>query len=116
MRVLASTFLAALFLAALLETGFAQTYPGEGPGPAMQNGGGKEITPQNFSEVKTRILTLIGERQKRLDQEKSCVEAATTADELKKCGPRRPPGGQRGQLEGGFGQQRPPQGNMGEGR
>ncbi len=113
MRVFVNTFLATLFLAALIQTGFAQTYPDSGLGPAIQEGGGKEITPQQFSEMKTRILTMIEERRKRLDQEKSCVEAATNADELRKCRQERPMGGQ---FQGGPGQQRPPRGGMGEGR
>ncbi len=114
--VLVSTLLAALFLAAFVRTGFAQTHPGNGPGPAMQGGNGKEISPQNFDDMKTRILAMIEERQKRLDQEKSCVETATNSEELKKCRPERPMGGQEGQFQGGFDQQRPPRRGMGEGR
>lgn len=109
MRVAVRTIVAALFLAALSQPAFAQQSPGSGQGPAMQEGSGKEITPQQFSEMKTRILKMIEERQTRLTQEKACVEAATSGAELKKCRPDRPmgqggPGGPGGQFPGGPGQ------------
>lgn len=109
MRVAVSFVVAALFLAALSQSVFAQQYPGGGPGgPGMQEGSGKEITPQQFSEIKNRVLKMIEERQTRLTQEKACVEAATSGAELKKCRPERPmgQGGPGGHFPGGQGQQR----------
>lgn len=116
MRVFISTVLVALLLTALSQAAVAQMYPGGGPGPAMQEGNDKELTPEQFSQMKTRILTMLEERRKRLDQEKICVEAATSAAELKKCRPERPMGGPGGQYQGGPGQQRPPRGGMGGGQ
>ena len=113
MKNLAKTFLAVLLFAALVQTCLAQNNSSGGPGPVMQEGGG---TPQEFSEIKSRILTMIEERQKRIGQEKSCVEAATNIDELKKCRPVGPMNGRGGQFQGGPGQQRSQQGGMGAGR
>lgn len=96
-----------LFLAALAQTVIAQQGPSGGPGPAMHEGMGKEITPEQFSETKARVLKMIDERRARLDQEKACVEAATNGAELKKCRPQRPMGPDGG-MHGGPGQQRPP--------
>jgi len=113
MKVTLSSVLVALLLMAFSHPAAAQMYPGGGPGPAMQEGGGKEITPEQFKEMKTRILSMLEERKKRLDQEKTCVEAATSAEELKKCRPERPMGGPGGQFQGGPNSQRPPRGGMG---
>jgi hypothetical protein len=85
----------------------AQT-PGN-PGPA---GGDREITPERFKELKTDILKRIDERTKRIEEEKTCVTAATNMEELRKCRPERPArsggqgeqGGQR--RPSPFGQQR----------
>jgi hypothetical protein len=63
----------------------------------------KNITPENFSEVKSNILQRIDERLTKLNEEKACVQAASTADELKKCRPPRPGG------PGHKGMQKPPQ-------
>lgn len=52
----------------------------------------KEITPENFNEVKPKILQSIEQRMKRLNEEKACVDGANSADELKKCRPVRPGG------------------------
>ena len=82
-----------LFLAAISSNTFAQQQPGNGPGPDDQKMMGREITPENFSEMKTRMLTMIEKRRTWLDTEKACVEAAKSADELKKCRPERPMGG-----------------------
>jgi len=63
--------------------------------PPPQGMGMKNITPENFNEAKADILQKIEERLKRLNDEKACVQAASNADELKKCMPQRPggPGG-----------------------
>lgn len=107
-RAVASMVVVALFLAALSQAVYAQQGPGRGPGPAMmREGTGKEITPEQFPEVKARVLKLIDERRTRLDKEKTCVEAATNDAELKKCRPERPMG-PGGGMQGGPGQQRPP--------
>lgn len=87
MRAAVYAVFAALFLTAATPAAFAQEYPGGGPGP---------MAPEQFSEMKARVLKMIEERKTRLDQEKACVEAATNADELRKCRPERPmmgPGG-----------------------
>jgi hypothetical protein len=93
MRTLYSLAVAVLFLAAISSYTFAQQQPGSGPGPGDQKMMGKEITPENFTEVKARMLTMIEKRRTWLDTEKACVEAAKSADELKKCRPERPMGG-----------------------
>jgi hypothetical protein len=96
-----------LFLAALSQAVPAQQGPAGGQGPAMREGMGKEITPEQFNETKARVLKMIDERRTRLDQEKTCVEASTNGAELKKCRPERPMG-PGGGMHGGPGQQRPP--------
>lgn len=107
MRTLVSSVVAVLFLAAFSQATFAQQVPGGGPGPAIQEGSGREFAPEQFPEMKARILKMIEERRARLDQEKACVEAAKKAEELRKCRPERPmgPGGRH---PGGPGQQRSP--------
>jgi hypothetical protein len=57
--------------------------------PPSQGVGMKNITPENFNEAKAGILQKIEERQKSLNKEKDCVQAAGNADELKKCRPQR---------------------------
>jgi hypothetical protein len=71
--------------------------------PPSHGIGAKNITPENFNEVKSGILQKIEERLKRLNEEKACVQAASSADELKKCRPQRPEG------PGHRGMQKPPQ-------
>ena len=96
-----------LFLAALSQAVIAQQGPGGGPGPEMMREGmGRELTPEQFSEIKARVLKLIDERRTRLDQEKACVEKAASDTELRKCRPERPmrPGGG---MQRDPGQQRP---------
>jgi len=46
---------------------------------------GKQATSENFDKTKADALQSIGERIKKLTAEKSCVEAATNVDELRKC-------------------------------
>ena len=60
--------------------------------PPSHGMGAKNITPENFNEVKSGVLQKIEERLKRLNEEKACVQAASSADELKKCRPQRPEG------------------------
>ena len=97
MRTLFSLAVVVLFLSAFSPNAIAQQQP-----PNDQNMMGREITPENFSEVKARMLTMIEKRRAMLDTHKACVEAAKNADELKKCRPDRPmgmggPGHQDGQ-------------------
>lgn len=99
MKTLFGFVVTVLFLATLSSTTLAQQ-PGTGPGPGDQKMMGREITPENFAEVKTRILTMIEKRRTMLDTEKTCVEAAKAAEELKKCRPERPMGGMGGGMHG----------------
>ncbi len=62
-----------------------QATGGSGPGPAVQQGTEKQITPEQFTALKSRILKMIETRKAILDEEKACVEAAQTPVELKKC-------------------------------
>ena len=108
MRTLVSLAFAVLFLTSVSQHAFAQQ-PGSGPGPAGPEGSGKAMTPENFKEIKTRILARIEERRTMLDKEKTCVEAAQNADELRKCRPERPMGmGPGGMQNRGPGQGQPP--------
>jgi len=112
MKTLFSFAVAVLFLAALSSSVFAQQAQ-SGPGPDDQMMMRKEITPENFSEMKTHMLTMIEKRRTMLDTQKTCVEAAKNAEELKACRPERPmgmgggngPGRQRGPRSGMGGQQ-----------
>lgn len=81
------TLIAAIFTAMLLvmfpEVSFSQAPPeGAPPSRGLQ---GKEITPENFNEVKSSIIKRIDDRLMKLTEEKTCVKAANNADELKKC-------------------------------
>lgn len=109
MKTLVSFVCAVLFLAAFSQITIAQ----QGPGPAIQEETGKEITPEQFQERKAQILKMIEERRAKLDQAKACVEAATDAAALRKCRPERPMGmgpmGRGGRTQGGPGWQQPPQ-------
>lgn len=106
-RGVAGMVVAVLFLAALSQAVFAQQVPAGGPGPAMREGTGGEITPEQFSEMKAGVLKMIDERRTRLDRQKACVEAAANGEDLRKCRPERPMG-PGGGMQGGPGQQRPP--------
>jgi len=107
-RSIAGMVVVVLFLAALSQAVLAQQGPAGGQGPAMHEMMGKEITPEQFPEVKARVLKMIDERRTRLDKEKACVEAAANGAELKKCRPERAMGGmQGGGMQGGPGQNRP---------
>jgi len=112
MKTLFSFAVAVLFLAALSSNTFAQQ-PQSGPGPDDQMMMRKEITPENFSEMKTHMLTMIEKRRTMLDTQKACVEAAKSADELKKCRPERPMGMGGGMHQNGPGRQRGPGAGMG---
>jgi hypothetical protein len=111
MRTVLSFVFAVLFLTAFAQAVFAQRFSEGGPGPAIQEGDGKKIAPEQFSEMKGRVLTMIEERRARLDQEKACVEAATDAAALRKCRPERPMG-PGGRPQRGPGQQQPPLSGM----
>jgi hypothetical protein len=112
MRTLFSLAVALLFLTAFSSNTFAQQQPGSGPGPNDQRMMGREITPENFNEMKTHMLTMIEKRKSMLDTEKTCVEAAKNAEELKKCRPERPMG-MGGMRQNGPGRQQGPRSDMG---
>ncbi len=112
MRTLFSAAVAVLFLAAISSYTYAQQQPGNGPGPGDQKMMRREITPENFTEVKARMLTMIEKRRTWLDTEKTCVEAAMNAGELKKCRPERPMG-RGGMHQNGPGRQQGPGSGMG---
>jgi hypothetical protein len=76
---------AALTVALFSSAAFAQPNTGGGPGPAAGQQVEKQMTPEQFSALKTRILKGIEVRQAKLNEGKACVEAATTPAELKKC-------------------------------
>jgi hypothetical protein len=84
MKTLFSLAVAVLFLTVFSPNTFAQQQPD------TQEMRGREITPENFNEMKTHMLTMIEKRRTMLDTEKTCVEAAKNAEELKKCRPERP--------------------------
>jgi hypothetical protein len=108
MKTLFSFAVAVLFLAALSSSVFAQQSQ-SGPGPDDQMMMRKEITPENFGEMRTHMLTMIEKRRTMLDTQKTCVEAAKNAEELKACRPERPMG-----MGGGNGlRQRGPRSGMG---
>lgn len=114
MKTLFSLAVAVLFLTAFSPNTVAQQ-PGNGPGPDDQKMMGREITPENFSEMRTHMLAMIEKRRAMLDTHKTCVEAAKNAEELKQCRPERSmrmggmrqngPGRQQGTLSGMEGQQ-----------
>ncbi|HUL00589.1 MAG TPA: hypothetical protein VLX29_07015 [Nitrospirota bacterium] len=56
-----------------------------GPSPAGQWGIGKQLTPEQFAAMKSRILNMIEVRREKLDEKKACVTAAQTPVELGKC-------------------------------
>jgi hypothetical protein len=91
---------AALTVALFSSAAFSQQNTGGGPGPAAGQQVEKQMTPEQFSALKIRILKGIEVRQAKLSEGKACVEAATTPPELKKCRqmhPMHPMGpGQRG--------------------
>ena len=103
MRTLYRIAVVALFVAAISSYAVAQQ-PGNGPGPDDQKMMRREITPENFNEMRTHMLTMIEKRRTMLDTEKACVEAAKNAEELKKCRPERPMG-MGGMRQNGPGQQ-----------
>ena len=89
MRVILRFAIVVLFLAGISQVALAQQSPG---GPAAPGGTGKTVTPEQFQERKARILKMIEERRAKLDQAKTCIEAATTNAELRKCRPEHPEG------------------------
>ena len=112
MRYFFTVICSALVLALFAGIAPAQQQPGGGRAPMMHDKSGKDVTPEQFAEMKARILTMLEERKTRMEQEKTCVEAAKTADELRKCRPEPPMGpmgGQGGQFRGGPRGQQPGQ-------
>ncbi len=111
MRTVLSFAFAALFVAALSQVTFAQSAPegGPGPGPGFQQGDGKEITPEQFNEMKSHFLKMLEEHRARLEQARACVDTAKNAEELRKCRPE-PPMGRPcgGKCQGGPCQHQPP--------
>jgi hypothetical protein len=118
MRSIVAVIVVMLVLAAGSQVVFAQQAPGSGPGPAMQEGQGKQKTPETFSERKARVQKMLEERKTRLEQEKICVDAAKTDEELVKCRPQRPMMHEGGGMGGGHmegpGHQHPPMGAPGD--
>lgn len=87
MKMSVYVVLAAMVLIAFSEVSFSQSPPESGPPPALR---GREITPENFNEAKAAALQRIEGRLRLLSREKACIEAATNAEEMKKCAPGRP--------------------------
>jgi hypothetical protein len=104
MRNVALLVVVVLVLIAGSFTAHAQQGPAGGPGPALREGATNEFSPEQFPEVKARVLKMLDERRERLGQERACVEKATNHEDLKKC-QRKPPIG--GPSPRGSGQQRP---------
>jgi len=100
MRTWFSLVVAALILSVFSLVAFAQQNSDSGPGPAFRQGSDRQMTPEEFTAHKSRILDMIEIRRTKLDEEKVCVEAATTPAQLRKCKLHHPmgPGGreQRG--------------------
>jgi len=90
MRTVSSFMAAVLLMGVFALTAVAQQAPGGDPGPAVQQGAEKQMTPEQFTALKSRILKMIDARKTKLDEEKACVEAAKTPGELKKCRPHHP--------------------------
>jgi len=111
MKTLFSLAVAMLFLASLSANTLAQQRFTDDRKMA-----GKEITPENFNEMKARVRTMIEDRRTRLDAEKACVDAAKDAEELKKCRPERPMGMGGGMHQNGPGRQRGPRADGSEGQ
>lgn len=83
---------------------------GPGPGPGMRGESAKEMTAEQFDAVKEKVLKMFERRQKRLDGEKACVEAATNMEEMRKCRPeprRQMRPGRRQRLPEGADRERP---------
>jgi len=87
-------------------TALAQQGPMGGPGPGGNEGMQKQFAPEQFPEVKARMLKMLDERKARIEQEKACVEKAANHEELRKCRSEPPMGGP---MHRGPGPQRPPQ-------
>ncbi len=93
-------------VAALIAIGFAMpTFAIEGGRPPKESG-------PNFELKRQEILKRIDERLARIQQMKSCVQAASSRDELRACrekfGPKDGPGN-RQRKEGGYPDPRPTQ-------
>lgn len=95
-----------LVLTAAASAALAQQEPGQAQG--SRNGQGKTFAPENFQDLKTRVLQILEERRTRLEQEKACVEKTENMQDLQKCRPepQRGHGGREGQ--GGPREQRSP--------
>jgi hypothetical protein len=89
MRVILRFAIVVFLLAGISQVALAQQSTGS---PAAPGGTGKTVTPEQFQERKARILKMIEERRAKLDQAKTCIEAATNNEELRKCRPEPPEG------------------------
>jgi hypothetical protein len=116
MRSVINFVMALLLVAAWSPVVFAQQGTGGGPGPGMQNAPGGAPNTATFSERKARVLKMIEERKARLEEAKTCFNAAQNDEDLVKCRPQRPMRQGRGVQGGRTGEpgQRPPMGGMGE--
>jgi hypothetical protein len=103
MKFLSSLAVAVLILAAFSLVAVAQQDTSGGSGPAVGQQMEKKMTPEQFSALKSRILKMIEIRQTKLNEEKACIDAATTPAELRKCRPMHHMGpghtGQKGQAQ-----------------
>jgi len=68
----------------------------QGPmgGSEMQGGMQQQVTPEQFPAVKAKVLKMLDERKTKIEQERACVEKAQSHEEMKKCRPEPPMGGQ----------------------
>jgi hypothetical protein len=92
MKFLLSLAVAILILTVFSMPAIAQQDTGGGPAPAVQQRPAKELTPEQFTALKARILKMIEVRRAKLDEAKVCVESATTQLELRKCRKQHPMG------------------------
>jgi hypothetical protein len=103
MRTILRFAIVVLFFAGISPVAQAQQGPGVQAAPDET---GTAVTPAQFEARKARIIKMIEERRAKLDQAKTCIEAATSNDELRKCRPERPEGmGPGGRHHGGQGRQ-----------
>ena len=108
MRIVAIAVTVVLLLTAGSIVVFAQQGPAGSPGYGKPEGVKKEFTAEQFPEMKARVMKMLDERKTRLEQERACVEKATTHEELKKCRPEPPMGGMHRGSPGGQQRQQMP--------
>ncbi len=94
MKFVVSVIVVLFALMPALPGSAAQTAPekGDAPAPMMRNRAARDVTPEQFAEMKARILNRLDERKSRLEQERACVDASKNVEELRKCRPEPPMG------------------------